>query len=105
MRDLSENWPFSDPSNVAVITLQKILDGGEPILLVSHDEEDGMWHFLTGEQAGESDARIVGLLYMTQLDPTVIELADLPFGWQAWRSKLSDPWQRSETSFDNAGWQ
>jgi hypothetical protein len=29
------------------------------------------------------------------MDPSVLELADLPLGWQAWRSHLGAPWQRT----------
>jgi hypothetical protein len=33
----SPQWPFTDPKNVAVITLKSITMGGSPILYVSHD--------------------------------------------------------------------
>ena len=31
-----EVWPFSDPKNVAVVTVRQIVEGGQPVLLVSH---------------------------------------------------------------------
>lgn len=43
------DWPFDQPPNCAVITQRQIVDGSQPILRVSHDEEDDGWQFLTGE--------------------------------------------------------
>ena len=43
-----EDWPFDDPQNVAVVTTREITEENAPILLVSHDEEDGGWQFLPG---------------------------------------------------------
>lgn len=37
---------FKDFSNTMVITLNEILIGFQPVLYISHDEEDGMWQFL-----------------------------------------------------------
>lgn len=89
------NWPFQDPQNVAAITVRQIVLGGEPILLVCHDEEDGGWQFLTGESIETSDSMVVGLSTVYALDPTIGELADLPLGWQAWREHRNASWVRS----------
>jgi hypothetical protein len=32
---------------------------------------------------------------MCQRDPTLLELADLPEGWRAWRERVGAPWQRA----------
>jgi hypothetical protein len=85
---------FADPVNVAVITTTSIIKDGRPILLVAHDEDDGQWQFLDGGEPGVEDAKLVSLCYMTTLDPTVMELADLPCGWIAWRQSATDPWLR-----------
>ena len=42
-------FPFYDAPNTATITCCHILENGEPILYVSHDEDDGMWQFLCGK--------------------------------------------------------
>jgi hypothetical protein len=90
-------WPFQDPPNVAVFTTRKILDGSEWIAHVFHDEEDGAWQFHTCEAGPprESDAAIVGLSEIVQLDESISELADLALGWHAWRDSEGSPWQRS----------
>ena len=48
MPTLDEGWPFDNLPNVAVITTRQVTKDNAPILLVSHDEEDGGWQFLPG---------------------------------------------------------
>jgi hypothetical protein len=33
---------------------------------------------------------------IAQLDPTVLDLADLPTGWHAWREGPGQPWRKAE---------
>lgn len=88
-------WPFEDSKRVAVITLKEIIWDGKPILLVTHDEDDGGWQFLDGrDHPKEEDAAIVGLAEMMEHDPTLYELADLPLGWRAWRLAPGTRWYR-----------
>lgn len=91
---MSEDWPFDDPRDVAVFTLVSITDKTEQIVHVTHDEEDGSWQFLDSRGARMDDLMIVLLEYVTHLDPTVLELADLPLGWRAIRSSADEPWRR-----------
>ncbi len=95
-------WPFADPRNVAVITLKSITMGGAPILHVTHDAEDGTWQFLDGPTVSEESASVVSLEYVTRIDPSVIELADLPLGWNAYRRTVNEPWRRFETRKDSS---
>jgi hypothetical protein len=89
-----DDWPFDDPENVATFTVRQITEGKQPILLVSHDADEGMWQFLTGEPIDMADALLVSLRSVYRLDPSIGELADLPLGWQARRSAVGEPWQR-----------
>jgi len=94
-----EDWPFDDPQNVAVVTTREITEKNAPILLVSHDEEDGGWQFLPGGgPLREENARVVALRRIWLLDPSVGQLADLPLGWQASRRSPLEPWQRAPRS-------
>ncbi len=88
-------WQFADPPNVAAITVKQIVEDGEPILLVCHDEDDGCWQFLTGRDCEMSDASVTLLKEMIDIDPSLVELFDLPLGWKAWRDSQNDPWQRA----------
>src|SRR5262245_5966479 len=47
--NMSTGWPFADPEDTAVITLDRILRGESTLRLVTHDEDDGSWQFLDGE--------------------------------------------------------
>jgi len=87
-------WPFADPPNAATFTVRQIVRDGQPILLVSHDGEDGGWQFLTGAPVDLKDALLLALEEIVALDPSVAELADLPSGWQAWRERPGALWVR-----------
>lgn len=90
------NWPFADPRNVAVFTSKKILNGELWVYYVSHDVEDGAWQFHPYGFTEEKDAAVIGLESMCRLEPAVIELADLPVGWYAWRPNKGGAWIRME---------
>ena len=89
-----KDWSFSDPPNVATITVRQIVVGQAPILLVTHDVDDGGWQFLTGGSFSTADGMIVGLGEIVKLDSSVEELADLPIGWRAWRASPTGEWMR-----------
>jgi len=91
---MTEPWPFADAPNTATITTIHVLDGRLPICLVTHDSDDGMWQFLCGTSNDPADGRVVGLHRILELDPHLVELADLPLGWRAWREKPGTPWHR-----------
>jgi hypothetical protein len=85
------DWPFADPANVAVFTLRQIVEGGQPILHVTHDE-DGSWQFLSRGRACETDAMVVSLADMLRIDANIKRLAGLPLGWLAWRRTAEEEW-------------
>jgi hypothetical protein len=89
------DWPFTDPENLAVFTLKRIVRGESPILRVAHDEDDGGWQFLDGGEVAVEDASLVSLRKMTRLDSSILELAALPVGWIAERAGPGEPWQRT----------
>ncbi len=94
-------WPFTDPKNVAVFTTAAIL-AGSPILYVFRDDDDGSWQFMPGTGVAMADARLVSLYYITQLDSTIYELADLPCGWHAQRSAPDASWQWARMNNNSA---
>jgi hypothetical protein len=93
---MAADWPFDDPEETEVICLDRILRGDSPLLLVTHDEDDGSWQFLDGEHVFEEDAAVVRLGEMVQFDPSLRELADLPQGWYARRATPDRLWQRAQ---------
>lgn len=92
------DWKFSDPRNTAVFTTWPILRGEDWIASVTHDAEDGAWQFLGASGAtGVSAAAIIGLDEIAELDRSIVELADLPLGWRAWRESKGAAWHRAKT--------
>src|SRR3954451_22416303 len=89
-----DDWPFADPPNLASITVRQVVHGGQPILLVVHDADEGDWQFLAGDRFHVADGLLVSLGSLVRRDPSLVELADLPLGWQAWRQTPNSPWQR-----------
>jgi hypothetical protein len=90
------DWPFDQPPNCAVITLRSIVFDRAPILHVTHDADDHGWQFLSGGVVNVDNASVVSLKEIVALDPTVMKVADLPPGWQAWRRSRNDPWVRGK---------
>ena len=86
------NYKFTEEKNTMVISTKKIISKEVDILLVSHDEDDGMWEFLHGDDVKEEEAVIVSLLEIVHLDSTVNQIADLPLGWIAYRDNIQDVW-------------
>ena len=68
--------------------------GGHPILHVTHDSDDHGWQFLTLDDADPNDAAVARLDEIVSMDPSVLEVADLPPGWHAWRQSRQHPWLR-----------
>ena len=91
---MADPWPFSDPPNMAVISVVQVFLQGMPVLHVTHDEDDGGWQFLTGEIVSVSQAFVVALQEMIEHDPSLAVLADLPPGWHARRQDKDSKWER-----------
>jgi hypothetical protein len=83
------------PGDIAITTRQ-VMHEGWPILLATHDADDGAWQFVNGR--GDTDdtesAMVVEATSVVEIDPTLAKLADLPLGWRAWRDTPDDPWKR-----------
>src|SRR5579883_1930230 len=94
-RASESDWPFNAPRNLGVITTKSIVQDGKAILSAFHDEE-GDWQFLDGGATRAEDVLIVSLARIVTLDPSLLQLAGLPPGWQAWRATPTTPWQRAE---------
>ena len=97
--DMGRNvdWPFDQPRNAATFTMRQVMDGREDILLVSHDEDDHGWQFIGSTDASMEHAMLVGLAEVVRVDPSVLEVADLPPGWQAKRTHRGGAWIRQKS--------
>ena len=88
------DWKFQDDPHLAAITQQHVMSGERPILLVSHDAGDGRWQFSDGSDSPSAPV-VVCMHHLVELDSALNDLADLPLGWQAWRTSQDEPWRRA----------
>ncbi len=87
-------WPFDQPRNCATFTTRQVLEGSEPILLVSYDADDDGWQFIGSSEVSMADAKLVALQEIVKIDSTVLDVADLQPGWQAIRTTVGGAWTR-----------
>lgn len=88
------DWFIDEHPNIAVITTKNILDKSSDILLVCHDEDDGIWQFLDGKDINEEDALIISLKEIVELDNSISQLLySLPLGWAAFRNNKNSEWE------------
>jgi hypothetical protein len=87
-------YKFSDPENTACMVCNHVLENQSSILIVMHDEEDGMWQFLCGEEIHKTeDAKNITLVEASNIDPSINELYEMPLGVGATRESIYDAWQ------------
>lgn len=86
-------FPFEDAPNTAAISCCHIIEERKPILYASHDADDGMWQFLCGGKHNESEARIVSLAEIYEVDKSISELAQMPCGCCAERENMNCFWK------------
>lgn len=84
---------FNENPALGVLTTKAVLSGS-PILMVTHDSDDGGWQFICGTTNNPDDGRIVHLEDIVEMDPTVQEVADLDLGWIAYRAEVGGAWKR-----------
>ncbi len=89
-------WLFEDPPNSASFVTGDVFRGS-PILRVYHDFEGGwQFHGEADESSQLDEAQVVCLSTMVEQDQTTRTLHDLPYGWMAFRSDPTQPWERSK---------
>ena len=95
MNENTTCWKFSEAPNVAVFTSKGILQNGDWVYYVTHDQDDGVWQFHPYSGIVPCSEMVVSSLRsLVDLDRSLELLADLPTGWHAWRDSPSDQWQR-----------
>jgi hypothetical protein len=97
---MASEWKFSDDENTESFSTRKIMNGEEPVMHVTHDEDDGAWQFLPKETPNENEAVLVHLKHFIDADPSLEELHDLPLGWHAWREDINAKWVREKIPAD-----
>lgn len=81
------------PGNLRVYVCSHVFAQTRPILLVAREGAD--WMFLCGEADHDaSDCNVVGVAHLTDRDPSLQALSDLPDGFEAERVAVGSPWIR-----------
>jgi hypothetical protein len=83
----------------AVYICGHVFAGLRPIVFVSR--VGGEWQFLCGGEHEDDEApHVVGLEHITSQDSSILELYDLPAGWEAERDSAFGPWRRCQAPED-----
>jgi hypothetical protein len=90
---IEEPWSFPDPPDTAAFTSKRIAFDDHPVLVVVHNA-DGAWQFLDGQDVTSDDVVLVHLAHVVGANEGVVEVADLPYGWEAERATEGSPWVR-----------
>lgn len=90
---------FLENLDTAVFTTKYVLEEQSPITHVYHYDEDGVWQFSGLEDIeNDQDFRIVSLEEIIKLDDSILEISDLPLGYEAYREKSGSSWKIVKTS-------
>ena len=89
------DWPFSCPINTRAFVTVKVLDGAQPIRLVSL-ESDGDWCVTCDTPADVSEYRLACLGCMFEMDSSIGAAAELAPGWLLVRDAVDSPWVKEK---------
>lgn len=81
------------------IASEQVMRQGLAITHVYHDEDDHGWQFHGSVGTTMADSLLVKLEEVVKIDPSVLEIADLPPGWVAWRADRGGPWQKIRQTY------
>lgn len=70
----------------------EVFEHREPVLYVSHDEDDGMWQLIGASAADVATGKIGHLHHAVDEDPTLMDVLGLPPGGRAERADAGSPW-------------
>ena len=85
---------FKEAENTTCFTCKCVLDEQQPVLYVTHDNDDGSWQFLCGKPSHEAnDGRIISLLAIVQIDQSLNALYEMPLGVGAEREAIGKEWK------------
>jgi hypothetical protein len=89
---------FRENLDTAVFTTKYVLEKHSLITHVYHYDEDGAWQFSGLEEIDDDhDFRIVSLEEIIKLDNSILEVSDLPIGYEAYRNEIGLPWEIIKT--------
>lgn len=93
--DRNSEFKYREEKNLGVLTNRHFLEEESSILYVEHDNE-GDWIFLTGDEWLSSDARLICLEDIVNMDKSLNQLFNLDYGEFAQRKSINDKWIRNK---------
>ncbi len=90
----TEQKQFKDSLSTAVFTTKFVVEDKADITYVCHDEDDGAWQFFSEDKYDDFGAisRLVSLQEIINIDSSVLDIADLPEGYFAFRPNKNHHW-------------
>jgi hypothetical protein len=70
----------------------EVFERHEPVLLVSHEADDGIWQLIGASDADASTGKVGHLHHAVDGDPSLIDVLDLPPGHSTVRAGAGKPW-------------
>lgn len=83
---------FKESLASVVLTSKWVMTRESPIVRISH-HEDGIWEFFGKENITEEEVIVVSLKQIIDVDPTVLEVADMPMAFNAFRQSVDTSWK------------
>lgn len=85
---------FKESEKTAVFTTKFVIKNNKEITTVYHFKEDSTWQFSSSDEVKnfEDVAMIVKLGQIIKNDNSILEIADLPLGYFAYRKSKGDKW-------------
>jgi hypothetical protein len=74
------------------VQTREVFESHEPILLVSHDADDGMWQLIGASDADSDTGKIGHLHHAVDEDHSLMDVLGLPPGHSAVRAGPGKPW-------------
>ena len=93
----SPTWMFDQEPNVACVSCQSVMSG-EAVLVVTHYDDDHSWAFLDGRTFDPAQAVLVAMSEVVDIHPDLHAMADLPPGFTASRTAVTEPWTQQRDS-------
>jgi hypothetical protein len=91
-RDRRVGWMTHWLLGTTCIQTNEVFERQEPILSVTHDQEDGVWQLIGTSDADPATGKVGHLHHAIDEDPTLLDILDLPPGRTAVRPAPGKPW-------------
>ena len=91
-RDRRAWWMRHWLLGTSCIQTLEVFERHEPVLLVSHDADDGIWRLIGASDADGGTGKVGHLHHAVDEDLSLIDVLDLPPGRSAVRAGVGQPW-------------